>query len=145
MRRVIFLLVLVIVLMIAALSIGLGWYLLIPEKISEIVGGPQKQVNAPEASVPSLPVVSPEAANNVRLKIGEQAGYKMKGFSQVNVNVTNLDNFAGDAKLFAVLYYAQKPVANATILVSFQPRQSVIEKIAINTTGQWNAFEVRQI
>ena len=143
MRRVIFLLVVVIILLIAALSIGLGWYLFIPEKISRLVGGPQKQVNTPIAN--ASPLASAEAAKIVRLKIGEKAGYKMKGFSQVNVNVTNLDNFAGDARLLAMLYYAQKPVANATALFDFQPKQSVIKRIAINTTRQWDAFDVRQI
>jgi len=142
MKRVVFLLFVVVILLAASFMMGFGWYLYIPQKIREIVG--EKQINEQHYNVSEIPLT--EEAKQVRLKIGERAGYKMAGYSIINVTITNLDNFDGDARIMATLYYARTAVANSTILVkNIKANEKTTKTIVINTTKQWNAFDVRQI
>jgi len=143
MRRVIFLLIVIFILLAASLMVGFGWYLYLPKKISELVGG--KQVQVPAQNISEKPSVAGET-RQVTLKIGEIAAYKRNGYAEINVTVKNTDNFNGDAKIIATLHYAQEPVANSTVLVeSISPKETVKKTIIINTTKQWNAFDVRQV
>jgi len=144
MRRVIFLVVVVIILLFASLMVGLGWYLYIPKKINEIVEKTQNQ-RAQQIQKNISPAPVQEEARSVNLKLGERAGYKRNRYAELNVTITNLDNFKGDAEILAVLYYAQTQVANSTATMAFNANEKSTRTIIVNTTEQWNAFDVKQI
>jgi len=141
MRRVAFLLAVIIILIVASLAIGLGWYIYIPKKITEIIGREQQGLPAGNISGPI-----PLEGREVTLKIGEKAAYKRSGYAEINVTVMNIDNFGGYARLEATLYYARIPVANSTVLIeNINPKQAFTKTITIRTTKEWNAFDVRQV
>jgi uncharacterized iron-regulated membrane protein len=149
MRRAVFLLIVVFILIIIALMMGLGWYAYIPEKISEVVV--QKQAPTMAQNVPQKPAEQPKTgeiteAEQVRLNLKERAGYKKPGYAEITVKLVNLDNFAGSARLNVTLYYAKQPVASTVALVeNIQPLETTMRTITVSTTKDWNAFDVRQV
>jgi len=143
MKRAYILIAVFLILVFASLMIGLSWYLYIPEKISQIVGiGSNNELPAPSA--PAAPIAN-ESHREISVKIGEMAAYRKIAHAEINVTLTNLDNFKGDAKIFVALYYAQLPVANSTTVVSLNASQKAEVKLIVNTAKNWNAFEVKQI
>lgn len=135
----------VVILIVASLTIGLGWYIYIPEQISKIVGTENPKIS-PNTS--SVPVVEPEqtVVKKISLKIGEKAAYKRNRYAEIKVELTNLDNFEGDANVAGILYYAQVDVANSVLTIkNIKPKEVFNATILVNTTKNWNAFDVRQI
>lgn len=148
MRRAYLLVIVVMILLFSALTIGLGWYLFIPQKISQIVSF-DKADTIFEDLVPDQPQIVNDTVNEqkaVRLKIGEKAAYRKEGYAEVEVALINVDDFEGSAKIIAYLYYARKQVANNTLIVeNIAPGETVIKQIVVETQKDWNAFDVRQI
>ena len=145
MKRVAILLAIVIVILLALLIMGLGWNAYITGKIGKIAGQKPEEAASPGYIPQPQAQKSEEPAKTVMLKIGERAGYKRNGYAEINVTVTNLENFSGEAQVFAELYYSRKPIANSTVLISLQPNQKLTQTIRIDTAESWNAFDVRQI
>jgi len=144
-KQVTILIIIIIILIVASLTIGMGWYIYIPEKISKLVGAENPKISS---NIPEVPAVQPEQAvvKAVRLKIGEKAAYKRNRYAEIKVSLTNLDNFEGDATIAGVLYYAQTDVGNSVLAIkNIKPKEVFNATIIVNTTKNWNAFEVRQI
>jgi len=144
-KQVTILIIIIIILIAASLTVGMGWYIYIPEKISKIVGAGSPKTSS---DISGVPAVQPgqEAVKEVRLKIGEKSAYKRNRYAEIKVELTNLDNFEGDATIAGVLYYAQTDVANSVLVIkNIKPKEAFNTTIIVNTTKNWNAFEVRQI
>ncbi len=145
MKRAIFLVVLVAILILATFMIGFGWHLYVPQKISEIIEREEP------AEAPSVEEVIPEdetgadEEKEVSLEIRERGAYKKPGRAVINATFINKETFGGNAKITVTLYYARKQVINKTILIeNIKPREKFVETVEINTAEQWNAFDIEQ-